>query len=303
VKVRGWILSFFLFLCLGGILPVLGYAADQDRQAFESLLSDLEQKIKEADKRMIAHPTFLEELKALVKQYRSRLRVVYLSEDFSDGDYQRNPAWIVDSGKFQVTGSRRLLSEVPLEKPTSTPPSSEKSSPLGIIMKEILGPKEEGKPEGSPPEPQEARIHTLAQIGPEFEIDLTLVSRSSWGSTEVVLLGGSPAIPLYRMVYRPSPSAERPIEIFRERGGRSYLIETANLYSSLDDGALHRLQWMRDSQGRMQVMVDGKEVLTTYEIYYRDNFAGLALVNKGGTYEWGPILVLKAQEAKTQKTN
>ena len=300
MKVRCWILSFLLFLCLGGILPVFGYAADQDRQAYENLLSDLEQKIKDADKKMIAHPTFLEELRTLVRQYRSRLRVVYLSEDFSDGDYQRNPPWIVDSGKFQVTGSRRLLSEVPVEKPTSTPPPSEKSSPFGSIMKEILRPKEEGKPGGSPSAPQEARIRTLAKIGSDFEIDLTLVSRSSWGATEVILLGGSPTIPLYRMVYRPSPSAERPIEIIRERDGKSYVIETANQYPSLDDGALHRLQWMRDSQGRMRVMVDGKEVLSTYEIYYRDNFVGLALVNKGGIYEWGPILVLKAQEAKTQ---
>ena len=50
----------------------------------------------------------------------------------------------------------------------------------------------------------------------------------------------------------------------------------------------------------MRVIVDGKEALSTYENYYRSTFSGLALVNKGGTYEWGPITVLQAIEAKTQ---
>ena len=116
---------------------------------------------------------------------------------------------------------------------------------------------------------------------------------------EVILLGGNPAIPKYRMVYNATPSAERPIQIMRERDAKSYLIEAATQYPSLDDGIPHRIQWIRDSQGRMRVVVDGKEVISTYEIFYRNNFAGLALVNKGGTYEWGPIFIFQAQETKT----
>lgn len=298
MKIERVALLFSLVLFVAAILPNLGYPADQDRQSLENLIVDLEQKIKEADQRMIAHPKFLEELSALVKQYRSRLRVVYLSEDFSDGNYLYNPAWVVDSGKFQVTSSRRLLSEVMAEKLAPAAPPTETTSPLGGFFKEIFVKPEEEKKEETPSAIQEARIQTLVQIGPEFEVDLTLVSRSSRGSMEIILLGGSPAIPLYRLVYRPSPTPERPIEIVRERDGRSYLIDTATQRPFLDDGVPHRLQWERDSQGRMRVIVDGKEILTTYEIYYRDNFAGLALVNKGGTYEWGPIFVFKSQEMK-----
>jgi hypothetical protein len=290
-------------MLLASFLSVSGYAADQDRQTLEGLISDLEKKIEDADKRMIAHPKFLDELRVLVNQYRSRLRLVYLSEDFNDGEYRNNPTWVVASGKFQVTGSHRLLSEVSAEQPKTPPPSSsEKSTPLGIFMKDILKTTtEEEKGGGETPSVSlEARIQTLAKIGPEFEVDLTFLSRSSRGSMEVLLLGGTQNTPLYRMVYRAGASSERPIEIIREREGKSYLIETATQYPSLDDGILHRLQWMRDSQGRMRVVVDGKEVLSTYEIYYRSNFSGLALVNKGGTYEWGPISVFKAIETKTQ---
>ena len=303
MRVHRYISLFFCLILLAGFVPILSNAADQERQSLEGLISDLEKKIEDADKRMIAHPKFLEELKALVKQYRSRLRLAYLSEDFDDGEYRNNPTWVVTSGKFQVTGSHRLLSEVSAEQPKTPPPSSsEKSTPLGIFLKDVLKttPEEEKGPEEIPSKISEARIYTLAKIGPEFEVDLTFLSRSSRGSMEVILLGGTQNTSYYRIVYRTEASSERPIEIIREREGKSYLIDTATQYPNLDDGIPHRLQWMRDSQGRMRVVVDGKEVLSTYEIYYRSNFSGLALVNKGGIYEWGPISVFKAIETKTQ---
>jgi len=44
-----------------------------DRKALEELLSELEQKIEDGDKRMIAHPTFLDELRDLLKRYKKRI--------------------------------------------------------------------------------------------------------------------------------------------------------------------------------------------------------------------------------------
>ena len=297
-KRHSWIVGLFLGLWLAGMVPASGYAAEPDRQAFTDLLNDLDQKIKDADSRMIAHPKFLEELRALVKQYRSKLRVVFLSDDFSDGDYGSNPRWTVDAGTFQLTSSRRLMSEAAAEPPSATRPAQEKSSSLPGMLRDILkAPAEEEKAQAAAPM-EEARIHTMATIGPAFEVDLTLVSRSKGGRMEIVLLGGDPAIPYYRLLYRPSPSAERPIEIVRERDGKSYPVDTAKQYPALDDGAPHRIQWIRDSQGRMRVLVDGKEVLSTYEFLYRSNFTGLALVNRGGIYEWGPVMVYQAQETK-----
>jgi len=301
MKIRRFVLLLLVWMCWEIALPVTGHAADADRQVLNALLTELEQRIGKADERMVAHPKFLEELRALVKQYRAKLRVVFLSDDFSDGDYRSNPAWVVDSGSFQVNASRRLSSEVVQERPATPKASKEKSSPLSGIFRDILStPKGESKTEAPASVVKEARIHTLAQIGPAFEVDLTLVSRSSSGSMEIVLMGGTPPIPQYRMVYYPAPSAERPIEIIRERDGRSYKIESANQYPSLDDGIPHRIQWSRDSQDLLRVAVDGKEVLSTYDGFYKSPFAGLAFVNKGGTYEWGPILVLQALEAKTQ---
>ncbi len=301
MKVKQWVWVFVLAGSVG-LLPIQGHGADTDRQTLEDLLRDLDQKIKDADNRMIAHPKFLDELRAMVKQYRSRLRVVYFSDDFSDGDYWNNPVWTVDAGTFQVSSNRRLLSDIPPERPSTTRPAQERSSNLPGMLRDILKApeeKEEEKPQGAAPM-REARIHANATIGPAFEVELTLVSRSTMGRMEIVLLGGAPETPYYRLIYRTSPSAERPIEVARERDGKSFTVDTANQYPVLDDGAPHRIQWIRDSQGRMRVVVDGKEVLSTYEFFYRGNFTGLALVNRGGTYEWGPVAVYQAQETKVQ---
>jgi hypothetical protein len=293
-----WFSLFVVCAGLVGIFPILGYSAESDDanlKTLSDLLTELEQKIEEADKRMIAHPKFLEELRTLVDQYRARVREVFFDDNFSDGDYARNPKWVVDSGRFQITSSRRLWSSVPVERPARPSSSKKQSDTLGGILEEIVRSTVEERETGdAPQEAEQASIRTRARIGSDFEVDLTMVSRSSWGSTEVVLLGGDPPTPRYRIVYHAAPSAERPIEIIRERGSRRYLIESATRYPVLDDETPHRIQWIRDSQGQMRILVDGNEVLSTVELFYRTAFSGLALVNRGGTYEWGPIRVLQA---------
>ena len=77
MKVRRYVLLVLPFIFLASILPILGYAADRDRQSMENLLEDLEKKVKEAEQRMVAYPKFLEELKGLIREYRSRLRESY----------------------------------------------------------------------------------------------------------------------------------------------------------------------------------------------------------------------------------
>lgn len=291
------IISILVCLSLSLLVPIVAQSADDDpnRQALSDLLNELELKIKDADKRMVAHPNFLKELQAIVEKYQSKLRHVFLKEDFSDGDYTKGTIWTVLSGHFNITPSRRLQSRLSAERPVEKPAEKEEEDLFGSILKEVMRSSSEKKEEKAPPPGvKEASIRTGVKIGPAFEVDFGLVSRSEWGSMEIVLLGGERFTPLYRMVYQPSPSTTRPIQIIRERNSRKYLIEEAMKYPSLDDGALHRIQWIRDSQGNMKVLVDGKEVLSTVEIYYNEAFSGVSLVNRGGSYEWGPIKILEA---------
>ena len=77
MKVFRGTLPIALGLFLISSYPNLGYASDPgdaDRQALKELLTELEQKIQDADKRMIAHPKFLDELRALIDKFRGKLR-------------------------------------------------------------------------------------------------------------------------------------------------------------------------------------------------------------------------------------
>ena len=272
-----------------------GALPDPNREALESLLVELRDKINDADKRMVAHPRFLEELRSLIKHYKTRLREVFLYEDFADGDYTQAQLWVVKAGQFKVTPTPRLRSRVHAYRPSPKSSSQEKNAPIGFILREIIRPGKQKKEFDVRPVPvqEEAVLQTLTRIGPFFELDMVFVSESTWGAMEVVLLGGSPPVPLYRLIYQAAPSKKRPIEIVRERDSRRYTIESASQYPVLDDGRPHRLQWLRNEQGHMSVLIDGQKVLSTVELFYRDDFSGLSLVNRGGIYEWGPIRILQ----------
>ena len=286
-----------------GILFFSTVNAEISDENYQSLLSELQQKIDEADKKMVAHPKFLDELRALVEKYRAKIRNIFFSDDFSDGNYTKDPSWQVKSGQFNIDRDKRLWSKVSTYTPVTTTteePLSTEQQAIGLLLKGIMGSgsKEQSQQKPAASEPGEAIIETGANIEPAFEIDISFMSESEWGSMEVVLLGGSPPKPRYRLIYQAAASEGRPIEIIRERRGRAYTIESAHIYPNLDDGKPHRLQWIRDLNGNMKVLVDEKDVLKTAEVYYRDVFNGLALINRGGTYAWDSVKAMSPLPSK-----
>ena len=307
MKISRHIKMFFICMWLltgPAAMAQSGTSPDPNREALKSLLDELRVKINDADKRMIAHPKFLEELRALISHYETRLRKVFFYENFADGNYTKAPSWGVKKGDFRITPALRLQSRVPAYKPSQAPSEQEEeeNAPIGFLLREIIRSDKKKKEFDIRPAPvqEEAVIQAMARIGPFFELDMVFVSESTWGSMEVILLGGSPPAPLYRLIYQAAPSQKRPIEIVRDRNSRRYTIESASQYPVLDDGKPHRLRWLRDEQGHMSVLVDEKEVLSTMELFYRDDFSGLSLVNRGGIYEWGPIRILQSPEKEQQ---
>jgi len=305
---RLFILSMINILVLGLLVSSshAGSPPNSEPKTLKSLLDELDQKVEHADQQMIAHPSFIKDLRELIKKYRQGVRDVFLFEDFSDGNFNANPQWIVTSGQFHITPDKRLSSSIkaPQSQSADRPEKKEKDrkvsdrEKIGVILNEILrvaGEKESSESPSPPASPESpAVIKTMTSIPFNFEIDMDFISKSRWGSTEIVLLGGKTGKPRYRLIYQARPSDERPIEIIRERNDRQYIIESATHYPYLDDGKIHRIQWIRNQQGRMKVLVDGKTVLSTVELFYKNNFAGLAFVNHGGRYEWGPIKIFQA---------
>jgi hypothetical protein len=229
-----------------------------------------------AEEGMIPHG-LQDNLQSPLNRDKTKLQEVFLHEDFSDGNYSQDPSWVVTAGNFQITQDKKLYSLVPVIHP-QTSSSSRKA----------------------------ASIQTLVRIGSAFELNLSCISESTGGTMEIVLLGGFKVEPRYRLLYQVSPSHERPIKIVRERSLKQFpspkkwqhTIESAEQYPALDDGALHLIQWTRDSQGLMRVLVDGVEVLNTVETFYQSDFDGVELINLGGSYKWGPIKIMSFRHSR-----
>jgi hypothetical protein len=65
-----FLITIIFTLCFVFITPVIASSPDGNDR-LKSMISELEGKIEDADKRMIAHPNFLGELRALVEKYKS----------------------------------------------------------------------------------------------------------------------------------------------------------------------------------------------------------------------------------------
>lgn len=300
------ILFIFLFLCLSPISA----SETEGNQQLKSFIIDLEKKISDADKRMVAHPSFLDELRTLVEKYKSQLREVFFKDHFRDSNYTHKPKWIVKSGYFFVNKTKRLSNSVetridePETNTDSKPNPSIEEEAIGLLLDNIFGKKKENKPiEKAPADPitpvQPAYIFTKTIIPPAFEMNMEFISTSLTGEMEIVLLGTQNLIPRYRLNLKLENSEDKPIEILRQSDSRQFVIGAATQFPKINDGNIHVLKWIRFQDGAMHVLIDGQIILTTYEVYYRDNFSGFGIENKGGAYEWASFKIYKALKPET----
>ena len=270
----------------------------------KAMISELENKVAVEDERLAAQFKFLEELRALIAKYKSRIKELFLSDDFKDGNYTNSPEWIVKSGSFFINESGQLSNSVvtkaiePQERPGKDK-SFEKEA-IGLVLDGIFGSKKEAEQERKSERPsqvvQPATIYSKASIDPDFEIDIEFISKSEMGEMEIILLGSDNLTPRYRLNYKKNGSQHRPIEIIRENKGRKFIIEASTKFPQIDDGTLHKIKWVRYRNGVMNVLIDNDIVLDTHEVYFKNRFTGIEIQNNGGTYQWASIDIYKASD-------
>lgn len=106
--------------------------------AAETLVKELNRLIDRAEADRAADPLLFKDLRNAIRQYESEarqrprrrsaapppepVRMVRLEDDFSDGDFTRNPAWTARSGRFWVDRRRGLRSVV--ERPAPVMPAA-----------------------------------------------------------------------------------------------------------------------------------------------------------------------------------
>ncbi|MCP3872545.1 MAG: hypothetical protein GY699_05225 [Desulfobacteraceae bacterium] len=291
------------------IAPVTASPPD-DSARLKSMISELEGKIEDANKRMIAHPNFLEELKALVEKYKSQLRELFFRDTFEDGNFNDNPKWSVKSGEFSINDAERLTSfvstQIPEIQPEEQPQKNESSESevVGILLDSIFGTPKTQEPVQKEPQTQSnpvkpAAIFTECVFPPAFEMNMKFKSSPS-GEMELSLLGSKNLTLRYLLKINANHSKDTPIEVVRKDNSRSFVVGASDTFPAINDGQFHTLSWVRFVNGSMNVLIDGNVVLQTYEAYYRDNFTGLGITNNGGSYEWDSFEIFKALKPETQ---
>ncbi|WP_197408122.1 MULTISPECIES: peptidoglycan-binding domain-containing protein [unclassified Guyparkeria] len=212
---------------------------------------------------------------------------VTLRDDFSDGDFRRNPPWTVLSGDFEVdqNGLRSIVEADRRSRDlNSDNPGDIGLAVLGMILDQQTNTRQEAAPR--PVEP--AQIFVNAPVDNAFQMELELASRQRSGSVSLGLFQGNrPDGTGYRLVY--SADSQPALTLVRLISGNAEVVARHDGRLDLEDGRFHRIAWSRDENGRMQVHVDNRHLLSARDTGLRDPFQGFVMTNHGGDYTLGRV--------------
>lgn len=207
---------------------------------------------------------------------------VALRDNFSDGDYRRNPAWTVLSGTFEVN-QNGLRSIVATDR-DSRGLSSDRPEEIGLaVLGMILDQRSNGRQQDAPAAVEPAQIFVDAPVDNAFRMELDFASQQRPGSLAMGLFQGNrPQGTGYRLIY--SAGAQPALSLIRLISGNAEIVARHDGRLNLEDGQFHNIVWTRDRNGQMQVRVDGQRLLSAQDNGLRDSFQGFVMANHGGDY-------------------
>jgi hypothetical protein len=261
----------------------------------ENMINDLDTVIKEGTKSRAAHPGFLQDINRIIDQYRIPKKLIFFTDDFANNNFSENPTWNVKKGTFSIDSYGSLYSSIAIRRPVAekeTEPESDSNRNLRILfgaLNELTkGEKEQEKQDENID--TQAMISSAAAIPNSFILDFSFRSNANWGSTSIGVIQGDDPKSGYHLVYQASPAENRPMQLIKYRYGKQYIIDEVYENSpNLDDGADHTARLIRSPNGDMVVTIDNIEVMRTSDFSYRDDFAGVVIVNNGGSYSYDNI--------------
>lgn len=194
-----------------------------------------------------------------------------LSDDFSDGNYTRNPAWNVESGSFFVRQGG-LVSRVPLP-----PEGAQSAEELGrALIRDVLTQALGG---GSGAERQPARIATAVTVDGPFRLRLDLTLDSSRSLFEFGPSESGESTTAHRVAYVGGTTPR--LELVARSGSSQRVVASTEL-AGLEPGKPYRVLWQRAEDGTMTVSLNGELVLAATDSGLPRRWEGFTLVNGGG---------------------
>ncbi|MGH7774187.1 MAG: hypothetical protein ACREQA_18335 [Candidatus Binatia bacterium] len=287
--------SLLLAICLT-VGPVFFSEAQDRTPSGESRAAELVEQLKDviqrAERNRTSDPRLIQQLRELVRRYDWPWRVSLLYDDFRDGDYTANPSWVVNQGDFRVT--RGLGLRTVFAPAAKNHGSSDRRGEMPVV--EFLGEVFRGISErgsgSQPPSPSLAEIYTELLISNAFALKLQMTSRGNpedGNRLEFGLFQGQDRSLGYRLVYEPGKTPA--FTLLRIAARRSAVIEIYDLPVDMEDGNSHILEWRRNGDGEMVVLLDDREIIRTVDRGYGDSFDGFTIINKGGDYAFKQIAI------------
>jgi hypothetical protein len=286
MNVRTLCITTALGLALG-----LGSAAAQDDSTkyqqwpgadaagdIDDLVQDLEKLIDQAERDQAADPQFLDDLRNALADYQNPWTTRLLYDDFRDGNYTASPTWTVSSGAFKVDkagGNIGLKSSINVPGQTSST-----GSPALDIIGSLLG--SQGTQQAA--QPPFSAIYTPVKISNAFATRIEFTSRDRAGRIDFGPYQGPSGAVAYRVAYLPGQTKDS-LKLIRITANKpAVAIATYKGALNLEDNRRHVLEWTRDRNGAMTVVLDGQELITATDRTITKPFDGFLMINTGGTY-------------------
>jgi len=281
-----------LILICCALFALPGLAADaprygaweQDGDRAQDLVEELRRLVDEAERARAADPRLLRDLRDLAGRYDRPWRVELLRDDFRDGDFTHNPAWVVLEGRFTADYRSGLHSAT---RPADAAPAQEEQPEtledalFGALMKKIERTTDK-QDDAEPADSERAAIRSAVPITNAFAVQIELTAHELHGRFEFGPYPADDQRSGYRLAYMPG---QRPaLELLRASDRGTAVIEVYDQLANIEKDRAHLVEWTRHPNGDMAVALDGKELFRATDRRFRDDFAGFVMVNHGGEF-------------------
>ncbi|MBF0382881.1 MAG: hypothetical protein HQL69_17810 [Magnetococcales bacterium] len=267
------------------------------RGGVDDLVKELDGLLAKGEKAKSATPTFLRDVKNILKKYRPIVKQRLLIDTFSDGNYTHNPTWEVLKGKFRIDGHGSLFSSVggsdnmlQMQKGGLTQSKSRQKNELGQLKDLMQVLSGEGKTANNKKQPKRYVIHTSLHIPNSFDLALNFRAGGEKGQAEVGLFIDNPEKRGYRLLLSADPLVNQSISLIRYDQGSSQVLRGAGgLY--LGNGLTHQIRWQRLENGQMSIWIDGIQMLHVRDSSFWSGFSGLVIANNRGEFAFDNVVL------------
>lgn len=282
-----------ILVALGFVLAAAGALAQNyeplrpDGGRTQEMIDELNSLIDAADRSRAADRRFIRDLRSVLRRFDNPWQVRLISEDFRDGNFQSNPAWIVESGDFFITRRGGLHSEavasLALRRSGDNGGGQDsRETVLGIFAEILRSSQSERGDEAEPARRRDrvAAIYLRTPISNAFAVTAEISAPDPAGALELVVYQGAGREAGYRLVFL----AGGGIELLRDGRRGSSVIDFVDDTPALGGDVPRLVEWTRTADGQTVVRLDGKTLIEIRDRSFRDPFDGFEFVNRGGEY-------------------